>query len=342
MLLSYFILHPSPLFAQGSLTPPGAPGLTFKTLSQVEPRIPISVLPFSTTNAGSYYLTTNLIGTSGGISIQASSVTLDLMGFELVGGTGSAISVSGTRSNLWVGNGTIRNWPGGGVAASTADYSRFQGLRLFGNTGIGLQCRVANSVVDCVAVGNTSHGISVSDISVISGCLANGNGTDGIAATSAARVSECAAHSNGDDGIEVGQNCSISGCTANFNLDDGIVVSTRSTVSGCMANSNKGDGIQASNDSLLTGNNCTGNGYDVGLGAGIHLTGIQNRVDRNHTHGNDIGIMTDVGGNLIIRNSASGNTGAGNITLQSGDRFGPINTVPVGVVTNHPWANFPF
>src|SRR6516162_6672773 len=46
--------------AQGSLTPPGAPAPLFKTLSQVEPRFPISDYQTNLTISGSYYLTTNL------------------------------------------------------------------------------------------------------------------------------------------------------------------------------------------------------------------------------------------------------------------------------------------
>jgi hypothetical protein len=82
-----FALTIQPAFAQGSLTPPGAPAPTMKTLAQIEPRTPIASLPFTITNAGSYYLTTNLVGTSGtnGITIASGNVTLDLEGFALLG-----------------------------------------------------------------------------------------------------------------------------------------------------------------------------------------------------------------------------------------------------------------
>ncbi len=87
-----------------------------KTLDQIEPRTPISSLPFTITNSGSYYLTTNLTGTgtASGIILQgnASDVTVDLNGFALVGGSSSSFdfTTSGSTSNLVVFNGTVRNW----------------------------------------------------------------------------------------------------------------------------------------------------------------------------------------------------------------------------------------
>ena len=85
----------STAFAQGSLTPPGAPAPTMKSLDQVEARTIVNAANtpgdannlFIITNSGSYYLTTNLVGVSGksGISITANDVTLDLNGFALLG-----------------------------------------------------------------------------------------------------------------------------------------------------------------------------------------------------------------------------------------------------------------
>src|SRR5437588_12623981 len=77
----------STIRAQGTLTPPGAPAPAMKTLTQIEPRTPISSLPYTVTNGGSYYLTANLTGVAlqSGITIQADDVTLDLNGFTLIG-----------------------------------------------------------------------------------------------------------------------------------------------------------------------------------------------------------------------------------------------------------------
>src|SRR5260370_272164 len=49
-------------FGQGNLTPPGTPGPTMKTLTQIEPRTPINSVPFNLALPGSYYLVTNLTG----------------------------------------------------------------------------------------------------------------------------------------------------------------------------------------------------------------------------------------------------------------------------------------
>src|SRR4051812_45809594 len=72
-------------FSQGSLTPPGAPAPTMKSLDQIEARTPISSVPFTISVPGSYYLTTNLTAAlnQNGITVSADNVTLDLNGFHL-------------------------------------------------------------------------------------------------------------------------------------------------------------------------------------------------------------------------------------------------------------------
>src|SRR5262249_50177124 len=130
-------------FGQGPLTPPGAPAPTMKTLDQVEPRIPVNATNtpgdatsvFKITQPGSYYLTGNLAGVSGkhGIYITSGNVTLDLMGFDLVGVGGSldGIHVDNTAVsvNYTVRNGSVRNWGGNGVNVNVQGKHRIIDIR---------------------------------------------------------------------------------------------------------------------------------------------------------------------------------------------------------------------
>ena len=85
--------------AGGPLAPPAAPADgVMKTLEEIEPRIPISSLPYTITEEGSYYLTGNLsLATpdTHGIAINASNVTIDLCGFTLRG-PGKDVGFSGS------------------------------------------------------------------------------------------------------------------------------------------------------------------------------------------------------------------------------------------------------
>src|SRR5437762_1154008 len=103
---SSFILLPSAL-PQGSLTPPGPPAPTMKTLDQVEARTPIDAThtpgdannDFIINQRGSYYLTGNLaIIKATGIQINVSDVTVDLNGFEISrsSGSGNCINITPT------------------------------------------------------------------------------------------------------------------------------------------------------------------------------------------------------------------------------------------------------
>ena len=133
--------HSGSTFAQGSLTPPGAPAPTFKTLSQVEPRFPISDYQTNLTISGSYYLTTNLFSgpnSNDGINIRTnvSNITIDLNGFSIINTNGAGPSSPvGVRisegTNIVIRNGQIIGLtaPSGPKAYSTAS-----SLRMFTST----------------------------------------------------------------------------------------------------------------------------------------------------------------------------------------------------------------
>jgi hypothetical protein len=156
-LLSSFVLHPSSLYAQGSLAPPGPPGATMVTLSQVEPKTPISFAPFVITNPGSYYLTTNLFVTvvnTNAITIQANNVTIDLNGFTLSGtGTGDGIQAASPFQQLMVRNGIIQDWSNG-VDVAVGNGGVFNDVFFLNNAIFGLVIGTNFLVQDCQAVGN--------------------------------------------------------------------------------------------------------------------------------------------------------------------------------------------
>src|SRR6185503_8765197 len=119
----------------------------------------------------------------------------------------------------------------------------------------------------------------------------------------------------------------------------GIIASFGSKVQNCSAFGNKGDGIRAISECSIVGNVCSenGNGIGAGDGAGVHVTGADNRIEENNVIGNDRGIDVDAGGNLVLKNSASGNGTNYDISIASS--YGPIVDVTAGgaITTTSPW-----
>jgi hypothetical protein len=296
-------------FSQGSLTPPGAPGPTMKTLDQIETRTPISSLPCIITNSGSYYLTTNLTGASGdGIDIMTNDVTLDLNGFTLLGtGSGVGVNVLNPARNLSIRNGVLDSWGNGGVNATNGYNCQLERLRESSSGGPGLVTGSNCVVLICTATRNTSYGIAVGNNCIVRDCTANGNlGQNGF-------------------GIDVANGCIVNDCNASGNESGGILVQ--------------------GNDCLIAGNNCGGNGSltSAYLPIGISVLGVRNRIDSNNAGNNAYGVVLIRGpgilpssvnvGNSITRNFAPG--GYGN-TAGNND-YAPIQTPNT---STNPWANF--
>ena len=258
-LLSAFSLQPSALLAQGSLTPPpGAPGATMLTLSQIEPRTPVDAThtgsggsaKFLITQPGSYYLTTNIVGVSSehGINISANNVTLDLNGFSLQGVSGAldGVYIHAGYTNVTVRNGSISGWVSsfGGVE-DHANNAILEGLNISANAN-GIVLESSGVVRDCNCNNNFGVGIQVY-AGMVSGCEALNNSSTGIYVGSGT-VSDCDALTNANYGIYVGNNCTVKDCTASGNTSYGIYVANNSTVIGCTAGGNTADsGIYVGN-----------------------------------------------------------------------------------------------
>jgi hypothetical protein len=263
-------------FGQGSLTPPGFPAPTMKSLDQIEARTPISSAPFLINQPGSYYLTTNMsVGAGAVISIATNDVVLDLNGFYVKGGSG--IFVSASVTNLTVRRGCVRNtntgghgigFAGipncrvedvtiigcGGNAIEVGDNAVVRRCIIDGNNGFGVVATPisgANAVVeDCVIRSNTFGGISLSTApAVVQNCVVQGNGTNGIALGANSRVKGCQVIQSQNLGVTVGTGSSVSETTAYGNGNFGISAVDNVTIERCTASQN-------SNNGIATGNNC--------------------------------------------------------------------------------------
>ena len=166
----------------------------------------ISSLPHTISLPGRHYLTTNLRGVAGqsGITSAASGVTLDLMGFELVGVAASldGVEVSVAATNITIHNGTVRDWGRFGINAQNADDSLFRDLRLSTNGWSGLVCGASSRVSDCTASRNSVDGIQTRTGCAVAHCVVEENQI-GISSNGTILVVDCTASSNVDDGIHV-------------------------------------------------------------------------------------------------------------------------------------------
>ena len=261
LITSILAITTAAVFAQGPLTPPGAPAPTMKTLDEIhakvadagEKRTPISSLPVSISTSGSYYLTKNLSpdGSGNGISITCPNVTLDLNGFTL-DGLGSAqpgITLSATQ-NTTVRNGTITGWTGGIVSAAGSGHI-LEKLNVRFNAGIGISFQVSTlcQVRDCAVHFCGSHGIVVADNAVVTGNIVKINTGTGI------RVE--------------GVNAEIRDNTVHGNTSIGIHVLASSSRSSVEANSIKNNGtglFVAGNDNSIRKNLITGNTSNANIG----------------------------------------------------------------------------
>lgn len=322
----------SALFA-GPLAPPAGPvASTAKPLAEVEPRIAINATNtpgdadslFRITQRGSYYLTGNITGVAGrhGIEIAASGVTLDLMGFDLLGvaGTLDGVSITASRvSNVAVINGSLRNWSGDGVDLATALAINCRVDKVFAsdNTGAGILSASGSTVSGCSATGNGAIGISSLEGSSVTNCSASLNAGNGIQVGIGCTVTDCSSFDNVGDGIEADDGCTISGSTAAQNGSNGIQGGRSATIVNCSARLNAFNGISGSIGSKITGCSASDNtatGISTAGGSTIahcsaynNLTGISGS-DAEITHctaygNNGRGIVINVG---TIANCALG------------------------------------
>jgi len=420
------------LLLAGPLDPPAGPVTsTYKTLTEVEPRIAINATNtpgdadslFKIRQPGSYYLTGNITGVINkhGIELDASGVTLDLNGFELRGipDTLDGINVSAFDGvNIAVRNGSLRSWgdcgvdyddnfghppafsltdlnaasngrdgfaasggtrvahctslENGGNGFSTVTTSSFVACRATANGLNGFSTNSNCTLTDCIASGNTNRGFSTGLGSTLTNCTASNNATGFVG--QATVYNACTAHTNTANGFDLAEGCTliacnayrnggigidastvanVTGCTAVANTGIGINASSGTRISGCTVARNLGVGIQVSGDCLVRDNNLWDNGGATVTFANIRATSTDNHIEGNRCSNAPIGIDVAGAGNIIIKNTCSGNTI--NWTIVANNVVGPIldrtapasaaisgNSAPDSTGSTHPNANFTY
>lgn len=198
-----------PIALAGSLTPPGPPGSTFKTLGDIEPRgllRPNSevVEPLVIDQPGSYYLVEDVmaIPDNPAILITASNVTLDLNGFTVRGNPevndGDGIRVMG--ANVILRNGTVRDADEDGINCPNGGPITLININALSNGDAGASCSAMR-----VSGGEFSHNGStgVGGLKVlIADVRAVGNGGAGVVLGSGSAASRSMSDNN-----SVGFNC---------------------------------------------------------------------------------------------------------------------------------------
>lgn len=355
LLAALAIVGTAAVLIAGPLTPPpGAPASTYKTLQEVEPRIPISGTTFIG-QPGSYYLTQNITFASTAtdvILINANDVTLDLNGYTITGGR-TGVFVNPSLINVTIQNGTVRNTAGNGIFAGGVTRATLRNLRILnypdaavvaGNSAIidsvtsqglagsttssgftvGNGSRITNSNVDSVAL----IGINAGESAQISFCTVLNTGTDGIVVSSRSRVSDTTVTNAAANGMRTSPNtahsitfdrCTISNVGLNgIQLDGGASSVTNSAVS-------------------FTGNLSTFGGAAT---SGVLINGSDCRVDSSRLFrcGSPVVMTAASSYNSVVRSAANlcNNTFTNQAPATSFNLIAPIasNVLPTG-----PWDN---
>ena len=235
--------------------------------------IEITALPYTITQTGFYYITKDLSCAAGthGITLGTSNVTIDLMGFSLVGpggtGTGYAGIYAGSGvENIEIRNGNIRSFNGYGCAlfSTNSKGCRIVNVKVSHNSSSGIILNgYSNVIKDCISFSNGYHGIFGGSGSTIIGNTCYSNDEHGIYGDKGSTISGNTCHENDEDGINTSYGCTIQGNSSSKNKDDGIAAGQGSSVIGNTCNLNTDHGIHLNGNSYVGQNTCYNNGTNM-------------------------------------------------------------------------------
>lgn len=222
------LLLPAVLLGQGTLTPPGAPAPTMKSLEQLaaqltaaeskqEARIAIDTLPGDASflhiisAPGTYYLRGNITVASGSqaaIRVTVSNVTIDLNGCSVIGpgsATSTAAGITSSSARTRVRNGIVVGFGNGvsltgssGIAEDlTVNDTAGFGISTSGATGAVRRCQVQN----IASVGITGALVEDCIVSSLSGAAGTKVGIEGLVVRGSAVTSVSTSGASGAFGI---------------------------------------------------------------------------------------------------------------------------------------------
>ncbi|NUP89416.1 MAG: right-handed parallel beta-helix repeat-containing protein [Candidatus Sumerlaeia bacterium] len=283
-------------------------------------------------------LTGDLTGVAGsdGIDIHSRDVSIDLAGHALIGVPGAGAGIihapngSGiTVENLVIRNGSLRDWPGGGIAMPSTDGVRVEGVAVDGSGQEGIDLGARAHVRSCTVTGSAQTGIATGESAIVADCTAEGNQLHGIDVDDGSTVERCTARLNVEVGIRGGSHVTVRGCTGESNrLDNlapggdprpagtlnngyGILVGEGGAIADCTAALNDVAGIRADTGSSIL--NCTSR-----LNDGLGFQAVASTLSGNSARENQSAGFFLFAGCTVNDSVASGNGNAG-FAVVSGD-----------------------
>ncbi len=238
------VLGLSASLVAGPLNPPTGPiTSTYKTLTEVEPRVVVDATNtpgdvdsvFRIDAPGSYYLTGNVTGVANasGIEIDADDVTLDLNGFT-VSGVANAIDgvfVESAHRGVTIRNGIVRGWGGSGVNGSSS-FVRVERVHAISNAFRGIRLGNGSAVIGCSAELNGNDGISLGS-GTITGSRASANAMHGFSGGAQVIITECWTRENTGFGYSLLNGGTVQQSTSRNDVLGGVIVIAGSSVIGC-------------------------------------------------------------------------------------------------------------
>jgi len=253
----------------------------------------IKELPHTITAPGFYYLKKDLSPPAQGISVAASNVTIDLMGFSLAGIGEQTIGMYGVNINghvnVEIRNGTIREFGDHGIYNSNSDGRgyRLLSLRLTENKGSGIFITGTGHLVKgCVALNNTSYGIDAGQQSTVTENIVNNNGS----------------------GIQAGANSTVTWNQVAYNEGTGLYIFDGSYIAyNTVSFNNQVNGTYSGLDiysfSIVKGNKLHANKKE-----NMTVRGNGNVIEDNTVSSSTVGIQFHNTNNFFANTRASGNT----------------------------------